>query len=78
MNPRLPSMTAPEVVRLLERHGFERVRQSGPHLILRHADGRRTTVPMRKSKDLGPRSSEPNHEDADLSKKTSSLIMIGS
>ncbi|MGH7482147.1 MAG: type II toxin-antitoxin system HicA family toxin [Longimicrobiales bacterium] len=53
MNPRLPSMTAPEVVRLLGQHGFERVRQSGSHLILRHPDGRRVTVPMHRGKDLG-------------------------
>ena len=67
MNPRLPSMTAPEVVRLLERHGFERVRQSGSHLILRHADGRRITVPMHKSKDLGRGLLSRIMKDADLS-----------
>lgn len=53
MTPRLPSKSAAQVVRILERHGFERVRQSGSHLILRHADGRRVTVPMHTSKDLG-------------------------
>jgi predicted RNA binding protein YcfA (HicA-like mRNA interferase family) len=52
MTARLPSMTADQVVRLLERRGFERIRQSGSHLILRHSDGRRVTVPMHKSKDL--------------------------
>ena len=67
MNPRLPSMTAPEVVRLLERHGFERVRQSGSHLILRHTDGRRVTVPMHKSKDLGRGLLSRIMKDADLS-----------
>jgi predicted RNA binding protein YcfA (HicA-like mRNA interferase family) len=40
MTPRLPFMTAAELVRILERRGFERVRQSGSHLILRHMDGR--------------------------------------
>jgi len=53
MSPRLPSITATELVRLLERRGFEAVRQSGSHLVLRHSDGRRVTVPMHKSKDLG-------------------------
>ncbi len=67
MNPRLPSMTAPEVVRLLERHGFERVRQSGSHLILRHTDGRRVTVPVHKSKDLGRGLLSRIMKDADLS-----------
>jgi predicted RNA binding protein YcfA (HicA-like mRNA interferase family) len=53
MTPRLPSMTAAQLVRILEQRGFERVRQSGSHLILRHSDGRRVTVPMHKSTDLG-------------------------
>ena len=67
MTPRLPSMTAPELARILERHGFERVRQSGSHLILRHPDGRRVTVPMHKSKDLGRGLLSRIMKDADLS-----------
>lgn len=66
MNRRLPSMTAPELVRILERRGFERVRQSGSHLILRHSDGRRVTVPMHKSKDLGRGLLARIMKDADL------------
>ena len=46
-------MTASRLVRILEQRGFERVRQSGSNPILRHSDGRRVTVPMHKSKDLG-------------------------
>ncbi|MCA1790607.1 MAG: type II toxin-antitoxin system HicA family toxin [Thioalkalivibrio sp.] len=60
-------MTAPEVVRILERHGFDRVRQSGSHLILRHPDGRRVTVPMHKSRDLGRGLLSRIMKDADLS-----------
>ena len=66
MNRRLPSMTAPELVRILERRGFERVRQSGSHLSLRHSDGRRVTVPMHKSKDLGRGLLVRIMKDADL------------
>ena len=66
MNLRLPSMTAAELVRILERRGFERVRQSGSHLILRHSDGRRVTVPMHKSKDLGRGLLARIMKDADL------------
>jgi predicted RNA binding protein YcfA (HicA-like mRNA interferase family) len=43
-------MTAREIVRVLEHHGFEPVRQSGSHLILRHADGRRVTVPIHRAR----------------------------
>jgi predicted RNA binding protein YcfA (HicA-like mRNA interferase family) len=69
MTPRLPSMTAAELVRLLEQRGFERVRQSGSHLILRHMDGRRVTVPMHKSKDLGRGLLARIMKDADLTIK---------
>ena len=37
---------------ILRRHGFVIVRQSGSHVIMRHVDGRWTTVPMHKGRDL--------------------------
>lgn len=37
---------AKEVLRRLQRGGFEVRRQSGSHAVLRHADGRQTYVPM--------------------------------
>lgn len=37
---------AKEVLRRLKRAGFEIRRQSGSHVVLRHADGRQTYVPM--------------------------------
>ena len=42
-----------EVIRVLEKLGFRRIRQSGSHAIYRHSDGRWTTVPIHKGKDLG-------------------------
>lgn len=44
---RLPSLTAAQVVKALERGGFQRVHQRGSHLFLHHA-GRDvlTTVPI--------------------------------
>lgn len=53
MTPRLPSITARRLISILERRGFVQVRQSGSHAIFRHRDGRRTTVPIHKSRDLG-------------------------
>jgi predicted RNA binding protein YcfA (HicA-like mRNA interferase family) len=35
-----------EVLQRLQRAGFEVRRQSGSHVVLRHADGRETDVPM--------------------------------
>ena len=34
-----------EVVRVLSSHGFDMERQRGSHILLRHIDGRRITVP---------------------------------
>jgi predicted RNA binding protein YcfA (HicA-like mRNA interferase family) len=53
VTPRLPNIRALELIRLLERKGFRVVRQSGSHAILRHADGRRTTIPIHSSKTVG-------------------------
>lgn len=53
MSPRLPQLSARRLLALLEGKGFQRVRQSGSHVILRHADGRRVTVPTHGKRDLG-------------------------
>jgi predicted RNA binding protein YcfA (HicA-like mRNA interferase family) len=53
VSPRLPALTGHQVVGILQRHGFVSVRQSGSHVILRHADGRRLTVPVHAGRDLG-------------------------
>jgi predicted RNA binding protein YcfA (HicA-like mRNA interferase family) len=43
-----------EVVRALEVLGFAEVRQRGVHKQFRHADGRGTTVPFHKGRDISP------------------------
>jgi len=43
-----------EVCARLERLGFHVVRQRGSHVQYRHADGRCTTVPMHKGRDVAP------------------------
>jgi len=53
MIPRLPSLTGREVIAILGKHGLIKVRQSGSHVIMKHADGRRTTVPLHASRDVG-------------------------
>ncbi len=42
-----------EVMRVLEKLGFTRVHQSGSHRVYHHVDGRWTTVPIHKGRDLG-------------------------
>lgn len=41
-----------EVIRILEKLGFKKVRQSGSHAVFYHSDGRWTTVPIHKGKDV--------------------------
>jgi predicted RNA binding protein YcfA (HicA-like mRNA interferase family) len=50
----LPVLKPHEVVRLLEKLGFIEVRQRGSHKQFRHPDGRGTTVPVHKSRDISP------------------------
>ena len=51
---RLPRLKGKELVRLLEKRGFQVVRTRGSHLFLRHADGRVTTVPVHAGETIGP------------------------
>ena len=53
MSPRLPALTGQQVLTILQRRGFVAVRQSGSHVVLKHPDGRRTTVPIHPGRDLG-------------------------
>ena len=50
----VPVLPPQEVIRLLEALGFVEVRQRGSHKQFRHADGRATTVPLHKGRDIAP------------------------
>ncbi len=50
----VPVLKPTEVCRILERRGFVVVRQRGSHVQYRHPDGRGTTVPMHKGRDIAP------------------------
>mgnify|MGYP001554962203 FL=1 len=50
----IPVLKPQEVLRILEALGFVIVRQRGSHIQLRHEDGRATTVPMHKGRDISP------------------------
>ncbi|MYC07400.1 MAG: type II toxin-antitoxin system HicA family toxin [Chloroflexi bacterium] len=51
---RMPSLAADEVLRALSRAGFQRIRQRGSHLMMRHPDGRTTVVPVHHRQIIGP------------------------
>lgn len=44
-----------EVIKMLNNLGFMEVRQKGSHKQFRHKDGRATTVPFHKGRDISPR-----------------------
>ena len=51
--PRAPRLKGREVVAALRRAGFMFVRIKGSHVLLRHADGRATLVPIRAGETIG-------------------------
>jgi predicted RNA binding protein YcfA (HicA-like mRNA interferase family) len=50
----LPVLKSSEVCRLIEGLDFIAVRQRGSHVQYRHMDGRGTTVPVHKGRDIAP------------------------
>lgn len=50
--PPLPALPGDRVVRALEKAGFGIARISGSHHVMRHPDGRGTTVPVHAGRDL--------------------------
>ena len=53
MNGKLPLLTAKELIKILNKLGFESIRQKGSHVYLRHKDGRSTVVPLHAGKEIG-------------------------
>jgi predicted RNA binding protein YcfA (HicA-like mRNA interferase family) len=47
-----PSISGKDLIKLLQRKGFEVVRISGSHHRLKHPDGRVTTIPIHGNNDL--------------------------
>ena len=50
--PPVPSLPGERIVRALERAGFKVARVRGSHYIMRHPDGRGTTVPVHQGCDV--------------------------
>jgi predicted RNA binding protein YcfA (HicA-like mRNA interferase family) len=52
--PKYPVLKPQEIIKVLHLLGVVEVRQKGSHKQFNHPDGRRTTVPFHKSKDISP------------------------
>jgi predicted RNA binding protein YcfA (HicA-like mRNA interferase family) len=51
---KLPMLKPRQVIAAIESLGFVEVRQRGSHKQFRHADGRVTTVPDHRGRDISP------------------------
>ncbi len=50
----IPVLKPTEVIKILQILGFVEMRQRGSHKQFKHADGRVTTVPFHKGRDIAP------------------------
>ena len=50
--PKLPAVKISKLLKTLLHLGFVKHHQTGSHLQLKHADGRRVTIPMHAGKDI--------------------------
>lgn len=67
---RLPRLGGSAVIAALGRAGFAVVRVKGSHHLLRHPDGRTTTVPVHGSEIIGPGLLGKILRDCDLSRES--------
>lgn len=51
---RIPVLKPREVMRILSNLGFSQIRQRGSHCQFCHSDGRQTTVPDHRGRDIAP------------------------
>ncbi len=52
--PPLPVLSGAEVVKALEKRGFELVRIKGSHHMMKSSEGRFTVVPVHPGRDIPP------------------------
>jgi predicted RNA binding protein YcfA (HicA-like mRNA interferase family) len=75
--PRLPRVTAAQVIQVLDRIDFALVRQSGGHKIYRNEEGRRVTVPYYAGRTLHPKVLKSILADAGLTVEEFAQILKG-
>jgi predicted RNA binding protein YcfA (HicA-like mRNA interferase family) len=66
--PKLPSVTAEQLIKVLKTIGFSVIRQKGSHVRLKHDDGRVVTIPVHAQQMIGKGLLLKILRDADLTK----------
>ena len=51
---KLPHLTGKETGRVVEKMGFIFDHQTGSHMVYKHFDGRRVTIPNHGAEEIGP------------------------
>jgi predicted RNA binding protein YcfA (HicA-like mRNA interferase family) len=49
---KLPLLSANEIIKILHKMGFKKLRQEGSHVFLQHPDGRTTVIPNHPGEDV--------------------------
>jgi predicted RNA binding protein YcfA (HicA-like mRNA interferase family) len=65
--PKLPRLTARQIIAVLEKAGFFLARQSGSHMIYKNTAEKRVTVPFHAAKILHPKVLKSILRDAGIS-----------
>lgn len=50
---RLPMLKPQRLTKILNKLGFEKIRQEGSHIFFKHPDSRTTVIPFHKGRDIG-------------------------
>ena len=64
--PKLPVVKAEKLFKTLLKLGFEKYHQVGSHIQLKHADGRRTTMPYHPKQEIRKGTLKSIIDDIDL------------
>lgn len=51
---KLPNLTGKEVAKIAEKFGFEYSHTTGSHMVYKHKDGRKVTIPYHAGEEVGP------------------------
>ncbi len=51
---KLPKLSGKELAKIVEKLGFAFSHQTGSHAVYKHADGRKTVIPMHGNEEIGP------------------------
>jgi predicted RNA binding protein YcfA (HicA-like mRNA interferase family) len=72
---KLRRVTGKQLLKALQRAGFEVVRIKGSHHLLRHPDGRTTVVPVHAGEVIGPGLLNQILKDAELDRDSFSELL---